>query len=180
MIFDMLETTPYLTNCYLIGDEQSKTCALVDPGGSRQAALEMVERSGLRLEKILLTHGHYDQIDLPLPGQGGQGAVAGADLVVPVQRLQAGQGGGQGLMVPAGQMDPGVAIYLHRGDVRGDDARLFPPLAHGFNCWEDGDIVSIGSPESGVNLRVLHTPGPPPPGPLPPAAPQPAWPAGCR
>ena len=60
MIFDMLETTPYLTNCYLIGDEQSKTCALVDPGGSRQAVLEMVERSGLRLEKILLTHGHYD------------------------------------------------------------------------------------------------------------------------
>ena len=62
MIFDMLETTPYLTNCYLIGDEQSKTCALVDPGGSRQAVLEMVERSGLRLEKILLTHGHYDHV----------------------------------------------------------------------------------------------------------------------
>ena len=128
MIFDMLETTPYLTNCYLIGDEQSKTCAVVDPGGSRQAVLEMVERSGLRLEKILLTHGHYDHV---------KEVDALAD------------------MVP----DPGVAIYLHRGDVRGDDARLFPPLAHGFNCWEDGDIISIGSPESGVNLHVLHTPG---------------------
>ena len=88
----------------------------------------MVERSGLRLEKILLTHGHYDHV---------KEVDALAD------------------MVP----DPGVAIYLHRGDVRGDDARLFPPLAHGFNCWEDGDIISIGSPESGVNLHVLHTPG---------------------
>ena len=37
MIFDMLETTPYLTNCYLIGDEQSKTCALVDPGWRRSS-----------------------------------------------------------------------------------------------------------------------------------------------
>ena len=88
MIFDMLETTPYLTNCYLIGDEQSKACALVDPGGSRQAVLEMVERSGLRLEKILLTHGHYDHV---------KEVDALADIVP----------------------DPGVAIYLHRGDVRG-------------------------------------------------------------
>lgn len=126
MIFDMLETTPYLTNCYLIGDEQSKTCALVDPGGSRRAVLEMVERSGLRLEKILLTHGHYDH----------------------VKEVDA-----------LAEIFPHAAIYLHRGDVREDDARLFPPLAHGFNCWEDGDTVSIGRPEDGVNLHVLHTPG---------------------
>ena len=128
MIFDLLETMPYTTNCYLIGDEAEKVCALVDPGGSLEAVRAMVERSGLKLEKIFLTHGHYDHVKEV------------------------------GALVEAAP-SPGLAVYLHRGDVREDDARLFPPLAHGFNCWEDGDIVSIGSPESGVNLHVLHTPG---------------------
>ena len=62
MLFDMLETMPYTTNCYLVGDEAAKVCALVDPGGSLEKVLDMVERSGLKLEKILLTHGHYDHV----------------------------------------------------------------------------------------------------------------------
>ena len=62
MIFDMLETMPYTTNCYLIGDEGTGAAALVDPGGDREKLLEMIERRGLRLEKILLTHGHYDHV----------------------------------------------------------------------------------------------------------------------
>ena len=128
MIFDMLETAPYMTNCYLIGDEAAGTCALVDPGGSAEALLAMVERSGLRLEKILLTHGHYDH-------------VKAVDALVKA--------------CPA----PGPAVYLHRGDVREDDRRLFPPLPCGFNCWEDGDIITLGVPGEGVDLRVLHTPG---------------------
>ena len=122
MIFDMLETTPYLTNCYLIGDEQSKTCALVDPGGSRQAVLEMVERSGLRLEKILLTHGHYDHV----------GQVSALLEVYPM-----------------------AAVYLHRLDHREDDKRLYPPPTWGFNHFEDGAHLSVGS----IDVQVLHTPG---------------------
>ena len=62
MLFDMLETMPYTTNCYLIGDETAKVCALVDPGGSLEKILEMVQSRGLTLEKILLTHGHYDHV----------------------------------------------------------------------------------------------------------------------
>lgn len=34
MIFDMLETMPYTTNCYLIGDDAAGVCAVVDPGGN--------------------------------------------------------------------------------------------------------------------------------------------------
>ena len=38
MIFDLLETMPYTTNCYLIGDEAEKVCALVDPGACHGGA----------------------------------------------------------------------------------------------------------------------------------------------
>lgn len=124
MIFDLLETMPYTTNCYLIGDEAEKVCALVDPGGSLEAVRAMVERSGLKLEKIFLTHGHYDHVKEV------------------------------GALVEAAP-SPGLAVYLHRGDVREDDARLFPPLPCGFNCWEDGALLNVGA----LSVQVLHTPG---------------------
>ena len=34
MYFDTIEVAPLMTNCYLIGDEGVKVCAVVDPGGS--------------------------------------------------------------------------------------------------------------------------------------------------
>jgi len=124
MIFDMLETTPYMTNCYLIGDESGKACALVDPGGCAEKLLAMVEGSGLTLKKILLTHGHYDHVK----------AVAALVESCPA---------------------PGPAVYLHGGDVREDDRRLYPPLACGFNYYGDGDTLNVGA----LTVRVLHTPG---------------------
>ena len=60
MYFDTIEVAPLMTNCYLIGDEGAKVCAVVDPGGSPAKVIAMVERSGLTPEMILLTHGHYD------------------------------------------------------------------------------------------------------------------------
>ena len=62
MYFDTIEVAPLMTNCYLIGDEKAKVCAVVDPGGSPEKVIAMIERSGLTPEMILLTHGHYDHI----------------------------------------------------------------------------------------------------------------------
>lgn len=62
MYFDTVEVAPLMTNCYLIGDESEKLCAVVDPGGSPDRVLAMIERSGLTPAMILLTHGHYDHV----------------------------------------------------------------------------------------------------------------------
>ena len=62
MYFDTIDVAPLMTNCYLIGDEQAGVCAVVDPGGSADRVLEMIRRSGLTPEMILLTHGHYDHV----------------------------------------------------------------------------------------------------------------------
>lgn len=48
------------TNCYLLGDEASGACAVVDPGDEPERILQMIRESGLALKFILLTHGHYD------------------------------------------------------------------------------------------------------------------------
>ena len=62
MYFDTIEAAPLMTNCYLIGDEKAKACAVVDPGGSPEKVIAMIERSNMEIKMILLTHGHYDHI----------------------------------------------------------------------------------------------------------------------
>lgn len=62
MIFDTIPVGQIDTNCYLIGDENEGVCAVVDPGGSPERVLEMIEKSGLEPKMILLTHGHWDHV----------------------------------------------------------------------------------------------------------------------
>lgn len=49
-----------MTNCYLVCDEQTKVCAVVDPGDEAGRIIDAVERSGCQVRYVLLTHGHYD------------------------------------------------------------------------------------------------------------------------
>ena len=48
------------TNCYVVYDEASKACALVDPGAMPQTILDTLAKNDLTLQKILLTHAHFD------------------------------------------------------------------------------------------------------------------------
>ena len=48
------------TNCYILTDEQTKLCAIIDPGDEAGRILAQVQAEGLRVKYILLTHGHYD------------------------------------------------------------------------------------------------------------------------
>lgn len=48
------------TNCYLLIDEETKRAALIDPGDEAERLLARVQREGVQLDYILLTHGHRD------------------------------------------------------------------------------------------------------------------------
>lgn len=52
----------YQTNCYIIHDEASKTCCVIDPGYQSEDILDKLTDLGLSLEAILLTHGHFDHV----------------------------------------------------------------------------------------------------------------------
>ena len=52
----------YQTNCYIICDAHSQTCAVIDPGYDADAILRSVRQLGLTVEAILLTHGHFDHV----------------------------------------------------------------------------------------------------------------------
>ena len=52
----------YQTNCYIIHDEASRTCCVIDPGYQSEDILDKLTDLGLSLEAILLTHGHFDHV----------------------------------------------------------------------------------------------------------------------
>ncbi len=50
------------TNCYLLGDEATKSLAIIDPGDDAQDIETLVKQSGMEVKMILLTHGHFDHV----------------------------------------------------------------------------------------------------------------------
>lgn len=56
----IIQVTPFQQNCTLIWDETTMTGAVVDPGGDLDRIESAIAEAGIKIEKILLTHGHLD------------------------------------------------------------------------------------------------------------------------
>ena len=56
----LIPVTPFQQNCSLVFDDAAKIGAVVDPGGDVPTILDAVRQAGVKVEKILLTHGHID------------------------------------------------------------------------------------------------------------------------
>lgn len=131
MKFNLIPVTPYQQNCSLIWCEVTHLAALVDPGGEVDKLLAAIERAGVTLEKLLLTHGHLDHV-------GGALALS--------ERL--------GLPIIGPHRDDAFLL-----DSLPAQAEMFgfPPAAsfspaHWLN---DGDAVQLGE----LALSVIHCPG---------------------
>jgi hydroxyacylglutathione hydrolase len=55
-----VQVTPFQQNCALLWDAASRRAAVIDPGGDVERILDAVDRHGVKVEKIVLTHGHLD------------------------------------------------------------------------------------------------------------------------
>lgn len=125
-----MEVGPLAVNCYLLEHVASRKAAVIDPGDDGPSILSRIGDLGLSVDKILLTHGHFDHV----------GAVAllrektGADIYLheaDVARMKTARR--QGLMFGLWVPDPP------------------PPDVH----VADGDSVPFAEGE----FRVAHTPG---------------------
>ena len=56
----IVPVTPFMQNCTLLWDEATKAGAVVDPGGDVRRIEAGIAKAGIRVEKIILTHGHID------------------------------------------------------------------------------------------------------------------------
>jgi hydroxyacylglutathione hydrolase len=134
----IVPVTPFQQNCAILWNDAGKVGAVVDPGGEVGRILETVGKLGVRVEKILLTHGHIDHA-------GGAAALKEA--------LAKEDGGRE---IPIEGPDERDRFLLgdlaEKGREFGmDDARDVLP-----DRWlTEGDRVTVG----GHAFEVLHTPG---------------------
>lgn len=50
------------TNCYLLGDEETRQAAVIDPGDHGAALAKTLQEAGYQPVMVLLTHGHFDHV----------------------------------------------------------------------------------------------------------------------
>ena len=58
----VMEVGPLVVNAYIVEEPSSKKAVVVDPGDDGDALLHEIRTRGLSVEKILLTHGHFDHV----------------------------------------------------------------------------------------------------------------------
>ncbi len=116
--------------CYLVGDESSKTCALIDPAFDTKRILGIVEKGGYEVTHIINTHCHADHT----AGNASVKAATGARLLIHALDAR------------------GLNRVMNRVFSRllGGKTSPRPDI-----LLKDGDMIHIGE----TALKVIHTPG---------------------
>jgi hydroxyacylglutathione hydrolase len=65
---------PVQENCYLVRRDGADRAVIVDPGDEADRLLNVVERLGVTLDAILLTHTHFDHVGAVAPVARATGA----------------------------------------------------------------------------------------------------------
>ena len=130
MILETLTVGPFQENCYVIGDEETGTGAIVDPGDEATRIALAVEQTELEIGQILVTHAHIDHV-------GAVAALADEYACPVLMHAEA---------VPMLQQLPTQAMMmgLRFGKVPTVDRHI-----------EDEEVLEVGS----LRLTSLYTPG---------------------
>lgn len=122
----------FAVNCYLYIDDETRHGFLIDPGAQAGRILQCITENGWTIERILLTHGHFDHM-------GAVSEIARA-LGIPHGIHRAGE-----RFLTDTRWN--LSAYCGR-NVRIDGADYF----------DDGDIIRLAANPS-FALKVIHTPG---------------------
>jgi glyoxylase-like metal-dependent hydrolase (beta-lactamase superfamily II) len=117
------------TNCYIVVNETSKECFVIDPGDDEEVLIAAIEEEKAVPKAILLTHGHFDHIYAVEP--------LAKKYEIPVYASEK-----EAQLLGEPEMNCS-ALY-------GREVAVVPE-----NYIEDGDIFEI----AGIKIKGLHTPG---------------------
>ena len=131
MEYRPLQVGPLESNCYIIWDHDTRAGAVIDPGGDKGRILSLIDSLGLRIEWVLLTHGHFDHAFYTADIAEECGAKIGMQALDIQQVTQS--------------MEVGEQFY---------NSSEFAPFTP-TDLLNDGDVIRLGESEA----KVLHTPG---------------------
>ncbi len=62
MIHEIFPVGQLQCNCSIVGDEQTQEAMVIDPGDDIEDVMAIVERHGLAVKQIVITHAHIDHV----------------------------------------------------------------------------------------------------------------------
>jgi glyoxylase-like metal-dependent hydrolase (beta-lactamase superfamily II) len=128
---EMFTDLSFGTNSYVVWAEGSKSAVLIDSGLSTHLILDFLEKEGLSLEAILLTHAHPDHI----AGVDEVAEATGADVYLHSIEIDLVRG-----------IPPAMLAMLGIEELK---------VPAEFKPLEDGQVLNV----AGLEINVLHTPG---------------------
>ncbi|MBQ3102950.1 MAG: MBL fold metallo-hydrolase [Oscillospiraceae bacterium] len=157
MKISTLQLGVVITNCYILADEESGLCAVIDPADKAERIIEEMEKMNVTPAMILLTHGHFDHV----------GGVAGLlrkypDLPVYLHEGDLGQHRYQGMGL---KYDP---RGNHRAYGEGDELTLgsltihvysTPGHSEGSVCLQVNDVLFCGDTLFAASCGRTDLPG---------------------
>lgn len=130
MIIKDLTVGPIMANCYIVGCEETKAAAVIDPGDEADRILMVLAEAGLTVKAIINTHGHFDHVG----ANQRMKEVTGAELLI------------HSLDAPMlSQLSATAASWGMSSDNSPAPDRMLA----------DGDVVPVGN----IVFTVIHTPG---------------------
>jgi hydroxyacylglutathione hydrolase len=130
MILETFPVGPLHCNCTILGDEVTREAMVVDPGDNIPEILSRLQKHGLTVRQIVVTHAHIDHVG----GAAQLRKLTGAPVVMNQQDL--------GLL---GMME------MQAGWLGVPTPQVAPPDASA----EDGLTIGLAT----LPAQVLHTPG---------------------
>lgn len=132
MIRELQVQGVFAENTYFFIDSHSKSGFLIDPGAQAGIIYDVIMRNGWHIEKILLTHGHFDHF--------GAAEILREKLVAPIYIYSSD--------APY-LTDTRLNLSANSGE---------PLTVPHYEELYDGEIIRLKA-NSGFYLKVIHTPG---------------------
>ena len=130
MITRTLPVGPLQANCYVVGCEETRRAAVIDPGGDTDKILSALDKDNLKVSAIINTHGHFDHVG------GNKALKAATDADLMIHELDAPM---------LTQLAQAAAAWGMRTENSPAPDRLL----------DHGDTVDAGN----IRFNVIHTPG---------------------
>ena len=133
MIVKRLEVGPFLSNCFIVGSEETRNGMIIDPGADAELILNTVKKLGLSIILIVATHTHHDH-------------------VAALAQVKEATKADYAVHEAEGSRKMAQAFNRVLSPLLGGSIRSLPKPDR---LLREGDVIEIGE----LRFTVLHTPG---------------------